>query len=208
MTQEIKENLRNTYDLHVEEREGREPWRRQLEERAAFLSQMRLGGLTTLLDAGAATGIDGRFFADNDIDVTCIDLSAGNVKMAQGKGLNAVEMDVTQLKFVDDSFDAAWSWNCLLHLPKSEWPLALSEIGRVLKPNGLFFLGVFGGNEFEGVWDDDDYEPKRFYTFMRDDALQALASQHFEIVDFHTHRTSASAPADHFQALTCKQKLV
>ncbi|MFK7800477.1 MAG: class I SAM-dependent methyltransferase [Anaerolineae bacterium] len=205
MTQEIKENLRNSYDLHVQEREGRKPWRRQVEEREAFLSRMRLGDQSTLLDAGAATGIDGRFFANNGIDVTCVDLSPENVKAAQEKGLKALEMDITQLDFADGTFDAAWSWNCLLHLPKAEWPAALTEIKRVLKPTGCFFLGVFGGNDFEGVWEDDDYQPQRFYTFMRDADLQSVVAQHFEILDFHTHQTSASAPAVHFQALTCKK---
>jgi SAM-dependent methyltransferase len=207
-SQEIRKNLRSTYDLHVNERDGRSPWRRQVEERELFLSQMRSAGLETVLDAGAATGIDGRFFADNGIDVTCIDLSAGNVKAAQEKGLKAAEMDITKLTYANHSFDAAWSWNCLLHLPKVEWPVALAEISRVLKPNGLFFLGLFGGNNFEGVWEDDDYQPHRFYTFWTDDDLQNLVSKQFEIVDFHTHRTSASAPAEHFQAVTCKQRLV
>ena len=207
MSQDIRENLRISYDQHVHEREGRRPWRKQVQERETFLENMRSAGLSSLLDVGAATGIDGSFFASYEIAVTCIDLSAENVQAAREKGLKAEQMDVTQLNFEDGSFGAVWSWNCLLHLPKVEWAQALAEIHRVLKPGGLFFLGVFGGNEFEGVWENDDYHPKRFYTFMPDNELIKLVEGHFELVDFHTHRTSASAPAAHFQALTCKRKL-
>lgn len=204
MSKEIRENLRNSYDLHVHEREGRKPWRKQVAEREAFLTKLESAGLKTMLDVGGATGIDGRFFADNGVEVTCVDLSAENVQAAQQKGLQAAQMDATNLEFQDAHFDTVWSWNCLLHLPKSEWSLALTEIRRVLKPEGLFFLGVFGGNDFEGVWEEDDYRPKRFYTFMTDDELQKIVGSYFEVIDFHTHRTSAAAPAAHFQALTCR----
>ena len=207
MSQEIRDNLRHSYDQHVHEREGRKPWRKQIAEREAFLARMQSAGLNTLLDIGAATGIDGRFFADNGIDVTCIDLSAENVRAAQQKRLQAAQMDATNLEFQDGLFDAVWSWNCLLHLPKPEWSVALAEISRVIKPNGLFFLGVFGGNDFEGVWEDDDYRPKRFYTFMPNDQLKSIVGAHFEIIDFHTHRTSAAAPAAHFQAVTCNNPI-
>ncbi|MEM8861973.1 MAG: class I SAM-dependent methyltransferase [Chloroflexota bacterium] len=204
MNQDIRNNLQAAYDKQVAEREGRKLWKRQAAEREAFAALMKQMGLNILLDAGGATGIDGRYFADEGLDVTCIDLSAENVKAAAAKGLKSLQMDVTQLEFADDTFDAVWSFDCLLHLPKSEWPIALAEIKRVLRPSGVFFLGVFGGNDFEGIWEEDTYRPKRFYSFWTDDDLQAVLSEHFELIDFHTHRTADSAPAIHFQALTCK----
>ncbi|MEM9776357.1 MAG: class I SAM-dependent methyltransferase [Chloroflexota bacterium] len=208
MNQDIRKNLQAAYDKQVAEREGRKLWKRQAAEREDFAKLMKQMGLKTLLDAGGATGIDGRYFADEGLDVTCIDLSAENVKAAAAKRLLSLQMDVTQLEFEDSTFDAVWSFDCLLHLPKTEWHQALSEISRVLQPNGLFFLGVFGGNDFEGIWEEDPYRPKRFYSFWTDYDLQAILSEHFELVDFHTHRTAASAPAVHFQAVTCKKLLV
>lgn len=151
MDQDVRNQLKKAYDQNVAERESRRLWRRQVEEREAFASRLNSADLTRLLDAGAATGIDGRFFVDAGFDVTCIDLAAENVKAAQSKGVHALEMDVTQLDFADHSFDAIWSWDCLLHLPKSEWPQALAEIGRVMQPNGLFFLGVYGGVDLKST---------------------------------------------------------
>lgn len=207
MTDEIRGDLRIAYDRNVAEREGRSPWKKQIAERDAFLGRMRASNLNALLDVGAATGIDGRFFADNGVDVTCIDLSAANVKAACDKNLHAIEMDCTAMTFADCSFDAVWSWDCLLHLPLTEWPQALAEIQRVLRPNGLFFLGVYGGLSFEGVWEDDSYRPKRFYAFMEDELFQTVLSRYFEPIDFRTHRISPAAPAHHFQAFTGRKSV-
>ena len=125
--------------------------------------------------------------------MTCIDLSSENNLAAQAKGLKALQMDATAMSFPADLFDAVWSWDCLLHLPQVEWPRALSEIQRVLKPGGLFFLGVYGGLDFEGVWEEDLYRPKRFYSFMVDDTFNALMGRYFDPIDFHTHRISSAA---------------
>ncbi len=206
MSDDIRKNLQLAYDQNVAEREGRTLWKRQIDEREAFLARLRSAGHQSLLDAGAATGIDGKFFADEGVEVTCIDLAAENVKASQAKGLTAIQMDVTALEFPDGHFDAVWSWDCLLHLPKAEWSAALSEIQRVLAPNGLFFLGLYGGIDFAEIWADDTYEPKRFYAFWTDADLQDLLSDYFQIIDFHTHRISSSAPGLHFQAVTLKQK--
>ncbi len=206
MTNNHRDNLRLAYDRNVAEREGRTLWKRQAQERDDFLARLHTADHRSCLDVGAATGIDGKFFADQGVDVTCIDLSAANVAASHAKGLKAHQMDVTTLEFPDSSFDSVWSWDCLLHLPKAEWAVALAEIKRVMTADGLFFLGVYGGIDFEGVWEDDTYEPKRFYAFWTDENLQNLLSQTFEIIDFHTHRISAAAPAVHFQAVTLKQK--
>ena len=206
MTEKYRDNLRLAYDRKVAEREGRPLWKRQAQEREDFLARMRTASLESILEVGGATGIDGMYFADHGQDVTCIDLSAANVAASQATGLKSLQMDVTSLQFPDASFDAVWSWDCLLHLPKAEWPVALAEIKRVLAPNGFFFLGVYGGLDFEDIWAVDTYEPKRFYAFWTDAGLQALLSTYFEVIDFHTHRISDAAPAVHFQAITLKQR--
>ena len=40
---------------------------------------------------------------------------------------------------------------------------ALENVCTVLKPAGLFYLGMYGGYDFEGIWDKDIYTPKRFF---------------------------------------------
>src|SRR5215211_1515286 len=133
--------------------------------RGEFLSLLKSEQKEALLEIGAGHGRDSKFFQENALQVTCIDLSPEMVRLCQQKGLNAHLRDMIDLDFADDSFDAVYSLNSLLHLPKAELPIVLHNIERVLKPNGLFFLGVYGGYDFEGVWRKDTYDPQRYFSF-------------------------------------------
>jgi hypothetical protein len=54
----------------------------------------------------------------------------------------------------------------------------------VLKPGGLFYLGQYGGKDQEGVWPEDDHEPKRFFCFHTDDEIRGAANQFFQLESF------------------------
>jgi hypothetical protein len=56
----------------------------------------------------------------------------------------------------------------------------------VLKPTGLFYMGVYGGREFEGIWQEDFYTPKRFFSFYLDHRIQEVVSEFFEILYFNS----------------------
>ena len=96
-----------------------------------------------------------------------------------------------------------YAMNCLLHVPNVELPAVLTSIARVLRPGGLFFLGVYGGEETEeGSAQSDDYVPARFFSWRTDDQIVQLASESFDIVDFHI----AQAGTQHkFQSLTLRR---
>ena len=36
-----------------------------------------------------------------------------------------------------------------------------------MKPNALFYMGVYGGKDFEGILEEDTFEPKRFYAYYK-----------------------------------------
>jgi hypothetical protein len=41
-----------------------------------------------------------------------------------------------------------------------------SSVGAHLRPACYaFYLGMYGGKEYEGVWPEDEYEPERFFCF-------------------------------------------
>lgn len=117
--------------------------------------------------------------------MTCVDLSPNMVALCKTKGLRAEVMDFAHLAFPDQSFDAVWALNCLLHVRKAELPEVLQGIRRVLRPGGLFYIGVYGGRNSEGVWEDDTYEPKRFFSFFEMDTLKGVLSEHFAVLDAH-----------------------
>lgn len=85
----------------------------------------------------------------------------------------------------DDTFDAIYAMNCLLHVPKDQIRVVLGEIRRVLKPQGLFYMGVYGGQDSEGIWENDTYEPKRFFSFFTDEKMIELGEEFYHLESFN-----------------------
>jgi hypothetical protein len=72
----------------------------------------------------------------------------------------------------------------LLHVPNHDLDAVVGEITRVLSPGSPLAIGLWGGIDREGIWEDDIAEPKRFFSLRSDDHLRALLSQHFDILEF------------------------
>jgi len=204
--EKIRERLRESYARKAQERDVRPIQSWKLEIRSAFLSLLQQEQKQTLLEIGAGTGIDSKYFQDAGLDVVCIDLSLEMVRFCRLKGLTAQVMDIADLQFPAGSFDAVYALNCLLHLPHDELPAALKAINKVLKPNGLFFMGMHGGYEYEGIWEDDAYEPKRFFSFYSDEHLQQLVRDLFDIHSFKRIMTHEKASDLHFQSLILRKR--
>jgi len=163
-------------------------------------------GMRKLLDVGSGPGHDGLFFQQNGLEVVCIDLSPAQVELCRQKGLNAQVMDVSEMAFEPDSFDAVYCQNSLLHLRKREMRDALFGIRRVLKPGGLMFLGQHGGYDSEGAYPEDSYTPKRLFSLYSDEKLREVIGPVFEILSFERVPTGARSAEDenvelYFQAL-------
>ncbi len=184
MYDQIINDLRNAYNQSAEQRNQGTKSAWKLESRQAFLEQLQQEGKTRLLEIGAGPGVDGKFFQDNGLTVTCTDLSPEMVRLCREKGLDAHVMDFLSLDFPDAHFDALYALNCLLHVPKADLPRVLQAIRRVLKPGGLMYTAVYGGFELESVWEDDNHEPKRFFAFYTDEQVQAVFSQFFTVEQF------------------------
>jgi SAM-dependent methyltransferase len=159
-----------------------------------------------LLEIGAGTGRDSLFFQQNGRTVTCTDLSPEMVRLCRQKGLDAHLMDFTDLQFPANSFDAIFARNCLLHLPKKEWPAVLQSIQTILKPAGLFYLGVYGGDDHEGIWAGDSYEPQRFFTFYTDQGLQATLAPYFDLLYFKAIPLEDNPRSPHAQSLILRAR--
>ncbi len=168
-------------------------------ERALFLSTLRERQLNRLLEVGAGTGQDSVFFRENGVVVTAIDLSSEMVRLCRNKQLDARQMDLYNLDFPPESFDAIWSLNCLLHVPKADLSEVLAGIRRVLRGAGVFYLGVYGGLDSEGIWEGDSCEPRRFFSFHTDDSLQEVVARQFRILYFRP--VDYGHPFLHFQSL-------
>lgn len=199
-----KAALKQAYNKYADHRNqsGIEPWK--FEERERFLERITKEGRSSLLELGAGTGRDSLYFQQQGLKVTCIDFSEEMVRFCKGKGLEAQLMDFHHLDFDSCTFDAVFALNCLLHVPKAKLDGVLEEVSRVLTPDGLFFCGVYGGQETEGIWEKDFYEPKRFFSMFEDEAIVQVAKRWFHVEDFHTVAMGEGAP--HFQSLLLRKK--
>ncbi len=201
---DVTASLRSAYDRHADEREQNdpEPWKQA--ERQEFLSLLQSEQKRTLLEVGAGPGKDSLFFHELGLDVTSVDLSPAMVEHCRQKGLRAYVRDALNLGFAAGSFDAVYTLNCLLHVPKRDLPAALEQIQQVLRPGGLLFLGLWGGQDTEHVWTDDGYQPKRFFSLHADDSLRSAVSPYFDEVSFRTLQGGANS-AHHFQRLILRR---
>ncbi|MFS0673510.1 class I SAM-dependent methyltransferase [Ornithinibacillus sp. 179-J 7C1 HS] len=184
MNHTFQKQITESYNKKAVERNANDIQDWKVKEREVFLHYIHNENCSSLLEIGAGPGKDSLYFKENGLDTFSIDISPEMIKLCKDKGLNASVMSFYNLDFPDHHFDSIWALNCLLHVPKEDMKKVLSEIKRVLKPSGLFYLGVYGGENSEGIWEDDHYSPKRFFSFYEDDSLKELLSESFHIEYF------------------------
>ncbi|GAA0484679.1 SAM-dependent methyltransferase [Streptomyces stramineus] len=98
-----------------------------------------------VLDIGCGSGRPAvRLARTESVDVVGVTISTVQVELAttlaEQEGVadrvRFVHADAQELPFPDDSFDAVWAIECLLHMPST--PQVLTEVARVLRPGGRF----------------------------------------------------------------------
>ncbi len=205
---DVLNDLRRAYDAQAatRDRSPLDPWKEPLRER--FLGWLRAENRRSLVELGAGPGVHGRYFADAGIDVVCTDLSPAMVEACRAKGLQAMTADFLELPArLPRPMDAVFAMNCLLHVPPADLPRVLEAVHDVLSPDGLFFLGQYGGINFQGIRAQDHYEPKRYFSFLPDAQLRVLAETDFTVLEFHVvELPDAEDPGFHFQALTLRRQ--
>ncbi|HVB73134.1 MAG TPA: class I SAM-dependent methyltransferase [Ktedonobacteraceae bacterium] len=185
MYQQVINTLRTAYSREsAEQRDKAEKEDWKVVERQQFVALLQQEGKKTLLEIGAGTGKDSLFFQDNGLRVVCTDLSPSMVDLCREKGLEAYVMDFLNLDFMPASFDAIYALNCLLHVPGTDLSAVLQKIHDLLRPGGLFFLGVYGGIEKEGINEHDYHIPPRFFSHHTDEFMQRVTAPFFALVSF------------------------
>jgi cyclopropane fatty-acyl-phospholipid synthase-like methyltransferase len=200
----LKESLKASYNQQADLRSKSEIEEWKINKLDTFIEALHKNDFKNVLDIGSGSGQHGKYLMDHNMDVTCIDLSPKMVETCRHKGLKAEVMDYYTLHFESESFDAVWAMNTLLHVPKVSLPAVLKNIHTVLRKDGLFYMGVYGGQDSEGVWENDSYVPKRFFSFYTDEDLVEVVSPLFEVLDFHT--VSEAGRSMDFQSLLLRKK--
>jgi len=141
----------------------------------------RLPDRASVLSLGSGPGRDAELLFEYGLEVTSLDASVSMLEETEAKGFPSIEADMLDIPCDDDSFDAVWAYTSLLHLPREDVPQALSEIERVLKPDGVLFLAMQEGEGDRQKTTELMPEP-RLFTYFSEEELVELLQGSFEVV--------------------------
>jgi SAM-dependent methyltransferase len=173
--------LVKTYEKYAHERASYSPDGFIVQERSEFLRFLKAEERETLLEIGCGPGQDAQFFQSQGLRVLAVDNTPMMVKLTAEKGITAQALDCYDLDEINERFDAIYTMNCLLHIPKQDFEQVLRLISDRLNENGLMYLGIWGDQNFEGIWEQDIYEPKRFFSFWKTEALLEVLQRSFRL---------------------------
>ena len=110
-----------------------------------LFSQIDLSNVKKVLEVGCGIGVLSSYLSEKyEWEVTGIDLDPKQIERAkndygENKYLKFLEAAATKLPFEDNEYDLVLSSDVLHHIV-SDWVKALSEISRVLRPDGFYVL--------------------------------------------------------------------
>ena len=120
-----------------------------------------------VLDIGSGSGRDAQYFNDYGLDVVSIDILDNMLKEAKKrvKSVQFIKMDLRNLEFEDESFDAVWVMATLSDVGREESSNVLKGFLRVLKKEGLVYIAVKEGTTEEIINKLRYGNDPRYYTF-------------------------------------------
>jgi SAM-dependent methyltransferase len=120
------------------------PFDRELLDRFAA----RVRGRGPVYDVGCGPGHVGRYLAERGVDVSGLDLSPAMVAVARrlNPGMRFEQGDLRALPLPDASLAGAVAFYSMIHLERRALPGALTELARVLVPDGLVLIAFHGGD--------------------------------------------------------------
>ena len=138
-----------------------------------------------VLDLGCGAGVPMTQALAERYEVTGIDVSAEQIKLARQQVPNArfVQSDMTHLDFSAETFDAVVSFFAIFHLPREEQPKLFGDIFDWLKPGG-FFLATLALEDEPGYTEDDFHGDEMYWSnFSREQYRSLLTDAGFELID-------------------------
>ena len=183
------------------------PTRSEDSEDVQLLQELveRLPKGAKVLDAGCGAGIPVTRYLIQFFDVTGVDFSDEQIRMARQLVPEAhfLCQDITQLTLADNSFDAICSYYAIIHVPRREHQDLLQNFHRILKPAGLVLL-CLGADDLEK--DIQDYHGARMYWshYDAETNLNLVKEGGFEIIWSRMVADSTSPGASHLFVLAQK----
>ena len=153
-----------------------------------FFDLMTTGKI--ILDVGSGPGFDSKKMSERGGQVTGIDMADKLLEIATeiAPKVDFIKMDMRKISFPNSTFDGVWGADSILHIPKSESELVFSNIFRILKVGGIFFLGLKKGKGEEyktntGTGNLDG--AKRYFAYYSKKEVDKLLSRiGFKILEY------------------------
>lgn len=203
----LKDNLRRYYNQEAELRNKSDKADWKIKIRVDFCNLIKQEHKKTLLELGAGAGYDSQFFMNNGLEVIAVDLSSEMVRKCKEKAVEAYELDFYNLSSLNKRFDCIWAMNTLLHVPKADLCEVLKGINLVLKEDGLFYMGVYGGEDFEGEYVKNEVSnAPRIFSYHSEIRLKAALENYFQIIAFEQFDVSKGVEIDIFQSIIMRKK--
>lgn len=138
-----------------------------IDDQAAALVRPYAAG-KEVLEVGCGTGLILQRVADVARRAQGVDLSPGMLARARERGLDVIEGSATALPFPDASFDVAYSFKVLAHIP--DWDACMRELSRVVRPGGTIVFDIYNSRSLRAlikrVWG-----PRATSTSFQEDAI-------------------------------------
>jgi ubiquinone/menaquinone biosynthesis C-methylase UbiE len=136
-----------------------------------------------VLDLGCGPGLHAAWLMQHGLQVMGVDLSSAMLAQAAPKVREKlVQGDMCNLPFGDGAFGGVWCVASLLHLPKTESPVALSEVRRILHPGGALLLSIAEGDGEAWEIGPASLPVERYFAFyQRTEADGLLAAAGFAV---------------------------
>lgn len=138
----------------------------------------------TVLDIACGSGYGTKILADKAKMVSGVDLDKPAIKYAQknyaASNIKYLVGDCIDIPHEDNQFDAVVSFETIEHIP--DYNKFISEVKRVLKPNGLLILSTPNDTQFP---EGNEYHVHEF-TIKE---LEALLNKNFKHTDYYYQTT-------------------
>jgi uncharacterized membrane protein YdjX (TVP38/TMEM64 family) len=128
----------------------------------------------TILDAGCGSGYSTALILNEfqPHKLCALDAMPEQIEIAKKRGLPASVSvgDIACTEFPSEQFDAVFTFGVFHHVP--EWPKAIKEMARVLKPGGVLVGGEIAKKE-----ENNDFEWESFAEQLEKAGLEILDSE-------------------------------
>ena len=141
-------------------------------------------------------------------------LSTARENIGERKNVAYALVDIQDIPFEDDSFDAVIANSMLYHVPNIE--CGIREVRRVLRNEGVFYCATYGENNFTDVladWfelDGESFRPNHHFTMQNGEQILKAAFTNVEAKYYEDslHITNIDDLVDYLRSLVSLKAII